>query len=474
MGRRSSRLRHPRNTDWREVVGGSVSRRRRRPRRPDTTHDPWFIGGADKREGAGRSERHFGHGSAWGRSSQRHCEGSPKRRGRYKELSAKFLRTDAKVGRKASTLSLYDLYFRIHILPAIGSKRANDVTEADIRKLHRQIGIEGEKTSTANRVVATLSGFFTWGIKVKEIDRTDNPARTVDLFKETSRERYLTTDELARLGAALREAETVGLPHLIDDTKPTSKHARKPENRRTIIDPFSAAAIGLLILTGARLREILHVRWTSVDLERGMLFLDDSKTGKKPIVLNAPAVQVLAALPRVGQFVIAGRSAATDDEAPRSDLHRPWAAVSKAAGLAAFAFMIFAIATHRSEPVLDWGYRSSERYWGIQMRRRPRNTRIWPTIPYGAPPNRSAGKLPPPWAKRRRHLTATTSSRLRGRGNDQARETGQGKPPKRTSRQLSARRRSPSKRRSPNGCRFITSQHAVLPDLCDGKDFRTK
>src|SRR5882672_8096558 len=72
-----------------------------------------------------------------------------------RELSTKFLRADAKVGRKASTLALYDLYFRVHILPGIGSKRAKDVTDGDVLKLHRQIGIDAEKPATANRVVAT-------------------------------------------------------------------------------------------------------------------------------------------------------------------------------------------------------------------------------------------------------------------------------------------------------------------------------
>jgi integrase len=250
-----------------------------------------------------------------------------------RELSDKFLRADAKVGRKASTLALYELYFRVHILPAIGSKRARDVTRADITRLHRAVGVS--KPATANRIVATLSGFFTWATKNREVDRTDNPARDIDLFRETGRERYLTTEELARLGKTLREAETIGLPHLVDETKPTSKHARKAENRRSIIDPFSAAAIRLLILTGARLREILHLRWANVDLERGMLFLADSKTGRKPIVLNAPSVQILGTLPRIGQFVIAGRSAGTEDEAPRADLHRPWRAITKHADLQA-------------------------------------------------------------------------------------------------------------------------------------------
>ena len=123
-----------------------------------------------------------------------------------RELSEKFLRADAKVGRKSSTLALYALYFKKHILPAIGSKRARDITRADITKLHRAVGVS--KPATANRVVATLSGFFTWALKNREIDRTDNPAREIDLFREAGRERYLTTEELARLGKTLREAET--------------------------------------------------------------------------------------------------------------------------------------------------------------------------------------------------------------------------------------------------------------------------
>jgi integrase len=89
----------------------------------------------------------------------------------------------------------------------------------------------------------------------------------------------------------------VGLPYDVDDAKPTAKHAPKETNRRTKIGPHAAAAIRLLILTGARLREILHLRWEHADLERGLLVIPDSKTGKKSIVLNAPALDILANLP---------------------------------------------------------------------------------------------------------------------------------------------------------------------------------
>jgi hypothetical protein len=50
----------------------------------------------------------------------------------------------------------------------------------------------------------------------------------------------------------------------------------------------------------------LDLRWDHVDLQRGLLFLPDSKTGKKTIVLGVAALAVLEILPRVGKFAIAG------------------------------------------------------------------------------------------------------------------------------------------------------------------------
>jgi integrase len=61
--------------------------------------------------------------------------------------------------------------------------------------------------------------------------------------------------------------------------------------------------------------------------------LPTSKTGKKTIVLNAPALAVLNGLRRIGTYVIAGISAGEQDERPRSDLKKPWKAISKRAGL---------------------------------------------------------------------------------------------------------------------------------------------
>src|SRR3984957_5212460 len=72
-------------------------------------------------------------------------------------------------------------------------------------------------------------------------------------------------------------------------------------------------------------------RHRHVEFERGMIFLPDSKTGRKPIYLSAAAAAILSALPRIGgnPYVIPSEKTGQ----PRADLKRPWDAICEAAGL---------------------------------------------------------------------------------------------------------------------------------------------
>ena len=240
--------------------------------------------------------------------------------------------------KKPKTHDLYKHMLMAYAVPELGSRRAEDIKSPDIAALHLKMR---DKPTTANRVRSVISSMFGWAIAAKVLPKMENPGFGIELYKEAKRERYLTTDELQRLGAAIREAEMEGIPWEPDPDKKI-KHAPKAENRRLRIDPTAAAALRLFILTGARLREILHLTWDMVDLERGLLLLPDSKSGDKTIVLNAPAQMVLAELPRVDRYVIPGkpRRAAPGrppESRPRSDLKRPWQLVRKRAGLDASA-----------------------------------------------------------------------------------------------------------------------------------------
>jgi integrase len=252
-------------------------------------------------------------------------------------LAARY-QNEAGAGRKASTERLFESYWRLWIIPEIGAIRARDVKHTDIARLHRKIG--ASHRITANRIITHLGHFYRWAGAVGAVPEGCNPAKTIERYKESAKDRYLTTAELERLGAAIVEAETVGIPWEEDPNKPRSKHApKKPESRRTKITPHAAGALRLLLLTGARLREILHLRWSEVDLERGLLLLPDSKTGRKTIILGNAALTVIADLDKVSEYVIAGQAKPRkpgeqpEKDKPRSDLNRPWALVSKHAGL---------------------------------------------------------------------------------------------------------------------------------------------
>jgi integrase len=248
-----------------------------------------------------------------------------------KELANVFLSQHVEVKRKPATASHYrDILQRI-VLPELGTRQGEKITTADLARLHVRMK---KRPYQANRMLAVVGSLYAFAGKRKLVPGGFNPVRGIDKYPEKGRERFLSGQELARLGGVIREAETIGIPWQVDATKPTAKHVPKEKNRRTLIGKHAAAAIRLLIFTGARLREILHLRWENVDLERGLLALPDSKTGKKAIVLNAPAMTVLAGLPHVGAYVIAGQDAGTRKEKPRADLNKPWRSVAKRAGLA--------------------------------------------------------------------------------------------------------------------------------------------
>lgn len=243
--------------------------------------------------------------------------------GTVKELVADYIEGK---DMKETTRSFYRTTLAKHIEPHLGSQKAVALTRVDVQRAHMKMSKKARYS--ANRAMALLSAAYVWGSKRGSVPEGMNPASAIDKNKEQARERYLTADEMIRLGDALREAETIGIPHKASE----SKHAPKKKNR-TIYGPHVTGAIRLLMLTGCRLREILNLRWDEYDQKRGLLLLPDSKTGKKTVVLSEPAQAELDALPRIGAYVIASRSAGLPDEQPRSDLKKPWAAISGHAGI---------------------------------------------------------------------------------------------------------------------------------------------
>ena len=241
------------------------------------------------------------------------------------ELADRFMADHVRAKRKAGTAEFYrDILDRL-VKPAVGTTKADKLTRLQVGRLHSSLA---DTPFQANRVLAVVGSMYAFAGFAGIVPEGTNPARGIDKFKESRRERFLTGEELERLGSAIREAETIGIPWSVDESKPTARHVPKAK-RSTRIAQSAAGALRLLLFTGCRLREILDLRWEYVDFERGCLFLPDSKSGRKTVILNAPALAVLNAMERVGPYVIPG----DDPLQARHDLKRPWDAVTKRAGL---------------------------------------------------------------------------------------------------------------------------------------------
>jgi integrase len=222
------------------------------------------------------------------------------------ELGRRFLQEYVPQHCKPRTAEEYQRAAEKYINPIIGRHRIADLTRSDVAQLHHHFR---DRPYQANRSLAVLSKMMNlaevWGLRLDG----SNPVRHVKKYREDKRERYLTKAELQRLGAVLADAQT-----------------------KATESPFAIAALGLLVLTGARLIEILSLRWEYVDLENEVLRLPDSKTGAKLIYLNAAAINLLRTMPRMADnpYVIAGKNRG----ARLINLQKPWRRIRAKANLA--------------------------------------------------------------------------------------------------------------------------------------------
>lgn len=225
------------------------------------------------------------------------------------DLARRYLDEHAKLHCKPRTVKGYERYLEKFILPAIGNLRVSEVSRADIANFHHDMR---DTPYDANRCLEVISKMFNlaelWGLRA---DGT-NPRRHIPKYGEQKRERYLTDEELQRLGSVLEEAET-----------------KKTEPLPIIF------SIRLLLLTGCRLGEIQTLKWSYIDFTEGCLRLPDSKTGAKIVHVGPAVINLLRTMqehderPEGNPYVIYG----TIPLKYRTDIQKPWRRLREKAAL---------------------------------------------------------------------------------------------------------------------------------------------
>jgi integrase len=216
---------------------------------------------------------------------------------------------------RPTTAAEYQRLIDKHIVPRLGRQRVDMVTSDMIDEVH--VSLE-DTPRQANHLLSVLSKMFSFAIRRELRPDRSNPAKGQDRYRENKRERFLTSDEKRRLLVVLDELD------------------------RQQIMSEAVLAIRLLFLTGRRKSEILSLRWTDLDLERGTMRLPDSKVGAVTFRLTETVVALLQRVKqerqdgatdekRVSQspYVIPGRRY----DQPMKNISKPWERIREMAEL---------------------------------------------------------------------------------------------------------------------------------------------
>lgn len=152
--------------------------------------------------------------------------------------------------------------WNLHLKDSLGDIFAKDITRA-----HLAGALEAMRrkkiTEETRKALTTLNLMLDYGLTHHFIEQ--NPARILkpkDFAASASRprKRFLSLQELRRLWACL------------DDS------VKKQNGKASSMNPLTATAIKLLILTGARRGEVAAMRWDEIDLEAGTWVIPAEKT----------------------------------------------------------------------------------------------------------------------------------------------------------------------------------------------------
>lgn len=221
----------------------------------------------------------------------------------FETVAAAFLATHgAKL--KPRTREEYAKLIRLQLGRAFNGKPISEITRPAVARAHTSWHATPR---AANHALSVLSKLLSWAEQHGYRTPGENPCRKIERYKEAQRQRYLSEEELVSLGSALAEAEAEG------------------EN------PWVIGVIRMLLLTGARLTEMLTLKWSYCDMSRQVLRLPDSKTGAKTIHLNPQALHVLQQLPRIegNPWVFPGHGHGRHI----AGMQKPWRAICSRAGL---------------------------------------------------------------------------------------------------------------------------------------------
>ena len=194
-----------------------------------------------------------------------------------------------------------------HLSRFFGGKALSEISSFMVEKYKLTRREEKAEPGTVNRELACLRHMFNMALRWKKAQT--NPVREVKFMKEPKgKERILSDEEEARLLETVR-------------TSPKEKH----------LEPIIITALN----TGMRKGEILNLKWSNVDFQKGYIQVEGTKSGEnRKIPMNKKLTDTLEG----GKKVSKGEYVFSENGKPYRDVKTGWWTALKKAGIEDFRF----------------------------------------------------------------------------------------------------------------------------------------
>lgn len=164
-----------------------------------------------------------------------------------------------------------DSYLRNHLLPFFGKKYLDEISKHDVIGFQQGMRSKKYAPGTCNRCLILLRYMFNLAIRWETPGVSRNPSKDVPLYEDPNKkERFLTQGETSVLFEAVRRSDNVMLEYIIP----------------------------MLLLTGARKREVLDAKWEDFDLQRKQWRIPETKLGRpRHVPLSDGVLRLLGSIP---------------------------------------------------------------------------------------------------------------------------------------------------------------------------------
>jgi integrase len=208
--------------------------------------------------------------------------------------------------KKKNSFSQEEAHFRLWLNPVIGNKPLKEISEFDIIRVCKKLEKAGRSQRTSQYVLATFRQVWHHARKSGFVN-IDSPTKEVikKLNYDNRRQRFLSHADANRLLEALR-SENITL--------------------------YSMALLSLH--TGMRASEIFKLTWGCIDIERGLILILDTKSGRNRTAFMTEDVKAMfrEMKPKAHDHLVFVWTKGTDKNMPLRSIPKPFRKVVKQLG----------------------------------------------------------------------------------------------------------------------------------------------